>query len=76
MLEQAAQQGDVPSLLALASIYKRKLSNESKYVEALQRAVKLKNTQAMIDLGDYYFCKKLRTKAKGLYQQAKDSGNP
>ena len=76
LLEQAAQQGDVPSLMALASLYKRNMKNETKYVSTLQRAVKLNNTQAMIDLGDYYFCKKLKAKAKMLYQQAIEAGEP
>lgn len=73
--EQAYKKGHQPSLLSLSMIY-RNLQMGEQYVEILHALAKRNDADAMLRLGDYYFCQGDKGSAKTWYQNAQSNNNP
>lgn len=72
--EKAYANGHQPSLKWMSNIYQR-LNMSDKFVESLHGLSKQNNADAMLKLGDYYFCLHDKQKAKEWYLKAKANNN-
>ncbi|KAA3640321.1 MAG: sel1 repeat family protein [Proteobacteria bacterium] len=73
--EQAYKKGHQPSLKMLSMTY-RSLRMADQFVETLHALAKRNDAEAMLKLGDYYFCQGDKDSARTWYQNAQSNNNP
>lgn len=73
---KAAKMNHLESIKALSDIYENELHDYDKLLELQLKLAKLGDVDALISLGDYYFCNKKINLAKKLYEKAEKLNHP
>ena len=73
---KAGEEGHIPSLQLLSSIYKSERKNKEDYLKIINRLVSLKSSDGMMQLGDYYACNRNLVKGREMYNRAKSLNDP
>lgn len=74
--KQAADLGHVDALRSVNRFYGSEFFDKEKYMSTLKQMVKLKDTSAMLRLGDIYLCNDRKEEAKALYEKAIELNDP